>query len=580
MNTPPPHAPPDARSRAAVAAAAVAAVFCLTVCGLLVANYLTVPYAAPIDSPEMAALRSELAKDPTREELKARIRELDLALRQDFFRRRGFSETGAWLLLAGTVVALACLRLAAAGRPLLPRRPGAVADPDDPGMAARPARRAVTAAGLLLAGTALGFGLSSIRILPGADTPEAAAAPPPEPAPTPEDFLAAWPMFRGPGGLGRVPPAAAAVPASWNAVTGETILWKTEVPAAGKGSPVAWGDRVYLSGGDANRRTIAAFDAVSGALLWQAAVDPTPGRPAPPVKVQKDTGYAASTPATDGRRVYAIFANGDVGAVRIDGQPAWAKRLGPFENAYGHAASLAIAPGLLFVQIDQGEEEAHRSVLIAFDAATGRPAWQAKRPVGSGWCTPVLAALAARRQLLTSGNPWLIAYDPATGAELWRAKCQRGEVAPSPVADDRLVFAVNPNDSLTAVRPDGSGDVTKTHVAWKAEDGIPDICSPAADGERVYVLTTTGILTCYGAVDGKLRWEHDFETDCYASPTVVGERLLLITAGGVAIWVAASDTYRELGRSTLGEPVFASPAFLGGRIFIRGEKHLVCVGIR
>ncbi len=567
------------RARAALAAAAVAVLFSLVVCMLLVVNFLTVPYAAPIDSEEMTALRTALAKEPASESLKQQIRELDLELRRDFFRRHGFSETGAWLLLIGAVSALAALKLSGAG-PKIPRRPGDAEDPDDAGGPARLARRAVTAAGLLLAGTALGFAISSIRILPGADTPEG-GKPAPEPPPTPAEFLANWPMFRGPGGQGVVPAGKAdAVPATWDGAGGENILWKTEVPLDGKGSPVAWGDRIYVSAANADRREIIAFDAATGALLWRTAVEPTPGQPTPRVKVQKDTGHAASTPATDGRRVYAIYANGDVGAVGVDGKQAWAKRLGPLQNVYGHAASLAVAPGLVFVQIDQGDEEHPRSKLYALDAATGRVAWQAQRPVGPGWSTPTVAETGGRTQLLTTGNPWLIAYDPAGGSELWRAKCQSGEVAPSPIAAGPFVFAVNPNDNLTAVRPDGQGDVTKTHVVWKAEDGIPDICSPAADGERVYVLTSTGLLTCYAAADGKLLWEADYEEDCYASPTLVGDRLLNFTGKGEAIWSAAASTYKELGRAKLGEKVFASPAFLGGRLYIRGAKHLYGIGAK
>jgi outer membrane protein assembly factor BamB len=345
---------------------------------------------------------------------------------------------------------------------------------------------------------------------------------------------------------------------------------------------VAWGDRVYITGGDRDLREVFAFDAGTGTLLWRREVKSPPGRPVPAIKDAKEMepGYAASTPATDGQRVYAVFATGDIGCFDADGTPRWSKSLGAPTNPYGHAASLAVAPGLLFAQVDQGGEEEGLSRLHAFDAATGRPAWQAKRPVGSSWSTPIPAEIAGRPQLVTSGNPWLIAYSPSDGKELWRAKCQKGEVAPSPVVAGGFVFSVNPNESLAAVRADGQGDVTKTHVAWKAEDGIPDICSPATDGARVYILTTQGTITCYDAAAGTKRWEHEFETDCFASPTVVGDRVLLVTAKGTAIWVAAADAFRELGRSELGEAVFASPAFLGGRIYLRGAQHLYCIGAK
>jgi outer membrane protein assembly factor BamB len=571
----------NARYRAAVAAAAVAGVFALAVCGLLVSNFLLVPYAAPIDSKEMAALRAALLKEPANEALKGRIRELDLSLRRDFFRRHAFSGAGAWLLLAGAAAAVAALKLAGAARKRPPMPPGAASWLDDEGRPARLARRSVAVAGFLVAGTALGFAVSSIAVLPGVPAPGGGDEPGPGPGVPPPDaaeFGRNWPMFRGPGGCGRV--AADGVATAWNGARGEGILWKVPVPRRGKGSPVAWGDRVYLTGGDKDAREIFAYDARAGRLLWQKAVEPAPGRPVPPVKDEKemDPGYAASTPATDGRRVFALFATGDAGCFDADGNRLWTKNFGAPENAYGHAASLSVAPGLVFVQIDQGAEEQGKSRLHALDAATGRTVWQAKRPVGSGWSTPVFAEAGGRVQLLVGGNPWLIAYAPADGKELWRAKCQSGEVAPSPVVAGGLVFAVNPNDNLTALRLDGQGDVTKTHVAWKAEDGIPDICSPATDGRRVFVLTSGGMLTAYAADGGKKLWEHDFELDFFASPTVVGDRVLLVTAKGTAIWVTAADTFRELGRAELGEACFASPAFLGGRIYLRGVKHLYAIG--
>jgi hypothetical protein len=146
-------------------------------------------------------------------------------------------------------------------------------------------------------------------------------------------------------------------------------------------------------------------------------------------------------------------------------------------------------------------------------------------------------------------------------------------------ASNRL-FVVNPNVYLMAVRPDGQGDVSKTHILWKGEDGIPDISSPVSNGDVVFVANTPGMVTAYAAEDGKKLWEHDYETDINASPAVVGNRLYVFTVAGAAIVLEAGRTFQELARSELGEQVFASPAFVDGRMLVRGAQHLFCLGAK
>ena len=159
-----------------------------------------------------------------------------------------------------------------------------------------------------------------------------------EPPPSDAEIAKAWPRFRGPGGLGIS--AYTNVPDAWDAASGKGIVWKTPVPLPGNNSPVVWGKRVFLSGADKHRREVYCFDADSGKLVWRQNVPGTPQSTAKPPEVTDDTGYAAPTTATDGRRVFAIFANGDLAAFDVSGKPAWAKSLGIPENSYGHASSL------------------------------------------------------------------------------------------------------------------------------------------------------------------------------------------------------------------------------------------------
>ncbi len=217
--------------------------------------------------------------------------------------------------------------------------------------------------------------------------------------------------------------------------------------------------------------------------------------------------------------------------------------------------------------------------LIALEAHSGKTVWQTRRPVPNSWASPIVINTGGREEIITCGSPWVIAYDPATGAELWRADCLGGDVAPSPIYANGLVFAVNASYYLAAIRPGGQGDVTKTHIVWTAEEGLPDICSPVSNGELVFVLTTYGgILTCYDAQDGSFVWEKKLGTSFRTSPSLVGERLYLMSQSGVMFIVEAGREYKELGSAELGEASNACPAFLDGRIYIRGKEHLYCIG--
>ena len=153
-----------------------------------------------------------------------------------------------------------------------------------------------------------------------------------------------------------------------------------------------------------------------------------------------------------------------------------------------------------------------------------------------------------------------------------------GEITPSPVFAGGLVYVVSPSDKLMAIRPDGTGDVTKTHVVWKADDGIPDITSPVSDGERVFVVTTSGTLTAYDAKAGKKLWDHELGFDVNATPAIAGGRLLIIGSKGRCLVVEAGAQFKEIAQFDLAETVFASPAFAQGRIYVRGARTLFCLG--
>jgi len=514
-----------------------------------------------------------LSKGPGANQLISQIRQLDLRIRQLRIRRQDFAIKGAYLLLASAVTFLIAAKCAAVFRRKLPV-PQPQPDRHDRQLrGATWARQAVTVGLIMLGGAALLLAMIpeqrkfEIRNLKFEIPPKAV-----------------WPRFRGPGGLGVS--AYTNVPSNWNGKTGEGILWKTEVPLPGHNSPVVWDDRVFLSGADPNKREVYCFDALSGSILWTGPVQSPTVPGAKPLELGEATGYAAPTVATDGRRVCAIFPTGDVACFDFAGKRLWATNLGTPDSAYGYTSSLEIHRNLLLIQYDQENVEEEKSKLIALDVSSGRPAWQTKRPVPGSWSSPIVVEVDGHPQVITCGNPWVIGYDPNDGTELWRAKCIAGDIVPSPIYAGGLIFAIEAYTKLVAIRPTGRGDITKSGVAWSAEDAAPDICSPVSNGQLLYLLTTDGLLLCYEVSDGKKLWEKDLKTNFLASPSIVGDKLYLLSAEGVMFIsqtgpfdkAQGKPEYKELARCELGEPCHASPAFVDGRIYIRSSTHLYCIG--
>ncbi|MGD0092933.1 MAG: PQQ-binding-like beta-propeller repeat protein [Planctomycetota bacterium] len=601
MNRPlPPSSPEGQRSYAernstALVTAWVSGVFSAAVILLLVFNYAASRLKDPLDSDEMRGLKEQLAKRKKDDALKDRIRALDLQLREDYFRRQTREIQGGWLLLAGGAVFFLSLRLAAGYRPVPPQPPAPAGETGSSARSAGRARWSVAVVGMLAlaGGGALLLGPYATAPVAEANGTDAAAAETPEAPPSDEDMARNWPRFRGPNGLGISPHPH--VPATWNGKTGENIRWKTALPLPGASSPVVWDNRIFLTGANETQREVYCMDAETGTLSWKQNVL-TPSTPRQPPKSGKDTGLAACTPATDGRRVYAIFANGDLAAFDFSGKQVWARSLGLPKNKYGHAASLLTCGNLLIVPWDQDVN----AKLLALNSRTGKTVWEVPRSYDSSWATPVVAPTASGGLVITCAKPKVIAYSVATGKEAWFVTGLGDDMAPSPVFAKGLVFAACAHAKAFAIKTDGQGDVTKTHVVWSAEDGLPDTASPLTDGQQLWLVTSEGVLTCYAVDDGKKLYEQDLEEGCYASPSLAGGRLILFTMSGVAIFVDPGKVFKELGRAELGEKemvekreevkaeekkkekareqVFASPAFQDGRIYVRGEKYLYCIG--
>ncbi|MDD4872226.1 MAG: PQQ-binding-like beta-propeller repeat protein [Kiritimatiellae bacterium] len=583
--------------RITYAMAVVSCVFSLLVGMLMVSSLMAVRTSSPLDMPEIDQLRAVLKENPTDEILRNKIRDLDLVSRRFYFTGLTSLRTGSFLLLGGVIIMLVSLKTMASLRRRLPNPREYPASPDMLQSAAT-ARWVIAGMWVALITGAVVIGImerSGLEaVVPSNGVPIKTAQPvtmpvsgqmvsttvsPAQPvtaSPDAAEVLKNWPGFRGP--LGNGVSAFTNMPVSWDVKSGRGIIWKVKVPLSGMSSPVVWGNRVFLTGASETKREVYCYDIANGTLLWTARVDAAPGNTNKVPQVSKDAGYAAPTPVTDGVNVYAIFANGDITAIDFCSKKIWDVDMGLCNNTYGYSASLAIHKGKIIVQYDSVDADGKVSEMIALDAATGKKAWSITRPVADSWPSPIVAQTGKGAQLISMANEWIIAYDPVAGKELWKVKCAGSEVTPSPIYAGGLVIASIAAEQVYAIRPDGQGDVTKSHVVWRSEDGVADVSSPVSNGELVFFAHSGGTLTCIEVASGKIIWDKSLDGEFYASPGLAGDRLYLVTRNGEVFIVRAGRKYEEIGKTSLGEPSDCSPAFVDGRIIMRGATNLFCIG--
>lgn len=561
----------SSKQRVAIARGVMTAagIFCATVLLLLFFSWTQARRVAQMPNPALAELASAIQRNPQNSSLIRQARELDLLMRQAFFSAAVFRRRGAWLLLAGALVFLLAAHFSKTGLPL---PDFSCSPPQESPMARGRARLAVTFmfAVLVLVAVDLIRRQTRFSVVKPPDAAKKILPDPRIPAETRPEVKASvpvvmadqvWPGFRGLNGNGNTD--IRQLPTVWNGKTGVGIRWRTHVPLSGFSSPVVWGENIFLTGADARTRKIFCYALKDGALRWSYSADGIPGSPNTPPEVTRDTGYAAPTPATDGKRVFALFATGDIVCVDFAGRRQWARNLGVPENHYGHASSLLYANGRLLIQYDHGGG----ARLLALDPETGKTRWQTRREVDTSWASPLMVP-GTPPLVILNASPLVTAYNALNGRQVWQTDCMSGEVAPSPASDGTRVFVVNEYAILAAL------DLQNGKVIWQTDEDLAEVSSPLVRQGLLFVATSTGILSCYAADSGTRHWQKKFKTGFYASPLGAGERIYLTERSGVTHVLACSATFREIASSPLNEPVVCTPAIVQNALIIRGTKNL------
>jgi outer membrane protein assembly factor BamB len=372
--------------------------------------------------------------------------------------------------------------------------------------------------------------------------------------------------FRGP--LGQGASYCTNIPTKWDAESGENISWKSPIPEKGFNSPVIWGDKIFIAGSDGKTEEVFCYNRADGKLIWTGKADNIPGSPASPPRVSEDTGLSAPTMATDGKRVFAIFATGDVIAFDMDGKRVWAKNLGVPDNHYGHSSSLITLANKLIIQYDTNKG----GKVLALDNATGNPVWETIRKSKISWASPVLAEVDGKYQVVLTADPIVAGYDVETGKELWSVECMMGEVGPSVGYSDGIVVAANEYARMVAI------DIRTHKTLWENDEYLPEASSVLAYNGLVVIATSYGVIVCYDLKTGEAYWEDDVGTTLYSSPTVADGKLFIMDNDGVMRVYEFGKEKKLISENNLGETAGTTPAYMDGHIYIRGENNLYCIG--
>lgn len=380
-----------------------------------------------------------------------------------------------------------------------------------------------------------------------------------------------WPEFRGPTGQGHS--TERGLPLEWNEST--NIVWKTPVAGRGWSSPVVGRDRVWVT---------TAIGEAGGASLRLLAFDVETGMPVMNVEVFRlrnanlknpKNSHASPTPIVEGDRVYVHYgADGTAAINAMSGAVVWKAQF-PYENQHGSGGSPVVYKDLLIFSAD-GYYEAF---VIALDKRTGAVRWKTPRrkPFSQAYTTPLVISINGRDQLISVGAYRTVAYDPLTGKELWIVRYEDGfSNVPRPVFGHGLVYIATgfQQPTMIAVRADGSGDVTGTHIAWSLTRGAPFTPSPLLVGDELYVLSDLGVLTCVDARTGRVHFQQRVGGNYSASPIFADGRIYFLSEEGVATVIAPGTVFQKLAVNELDGATLASMAVSHGSIFIRSLTHL------
>jgi outer membrane protein assembly factor BamB len=392
-----------------------------------------------------------------------------------------------------------------------------------------------------------------------------------------------WAQFRGPGGLGRS--NATKLPAEWS--DDKNLIWKTPLPGRGASSPILVGDRIYLTcwTGAVTKKSTAGltrhllcFDR-DGKRLWQKDF-PAPAKDFPLKKYTALHGYASSTPVSDGKRLYVFFGAAGVFAFDLDGNQQWHASVGSKTNEWGSGSSPVLFRNLVIVNAAVELDE-----VVALDQATGKKVWGQEVKGDESWNTPLLVSVDDKIELVIGVEKRVLGLDPLTGELLWTCRGIDDYVCPSAVADRGIVYAIGGlTTGAIAVKAGGRGDVTDSQRLWAITKGS-NVSSPLYhDGHVYWAHEAKGVIYCVDAKTGRIAYQQRLSPPSeriYASATFADDKIYYVSRTNGTYVLRAGPKFELLARNQFASDssVFnASPAISDGRLYLRSDQALYCIG--
>jgi outer membrane protein assembly factor BamB len=379
-----------------------------------------------------------------------------------------------------------------------------------------------------------------------------------------------WPEFRGPTGQGHS--TETGLPLEWSET--RNIGWKTPVPGLGWSSPSISGGLVWLTTAlekqDPVSLRVLAFDARTGREILNIELFNVQSDPL----LNPKNSYATPTPVIEGDRVYVHFGADGTAAVTTAGDVIWKTRLS-YNAMHGQGGSPVLYGDLLIISCD-GDDDGY---VVALDKRTGEVRWKTPRrkPSTQAYSTPLVIRVGGQDQVVSTGGYGAAAYDPVSGREIWYVRYPDGySNVPRPVYGHGLVYLATglQHPSLLAIRPDGAGDVTATHIVWRLDRAVPVTSSPLLLGDEIYIVSDIGIATCLDAKTGKIHWQQRLGDNHSASPVFADGRIYFLNEQGVMNVLAPGKKFRRLAMNSLDGLTLASPAVSGGSIYLRSANQL------
>ncbi|MDB5307883.1 MAG: outer rane biosis protein BamB [Gemmataceae bacterium] len=386
-----------------------------------------------------------------------------------------------------------------------------------------------------------------------------------------------WPGWRGPRADGTVSDSGYAL--TWTDT--QNVRWKTPIPGTGHSSPVVRKGKAFVTAcieGE-KKRVLYCLDRASGKILWERVSIVSDLE-----KKHAENSFASSTPAADGERVYVTFFDRPLMRVfcyDYAGNKVWEANPGEFYSVHGFCSPPTLYKDLVIVNGDQDAPNGKRAFIVALDRQTGEERWRADRPNRlRSYCPPVIVDAAGKKQLVLTGSKCVSSYDPDTGKQNWIIDGPTEQFVSSMVMHDGvlLMTAGFPDHWVMAIKPDGSGNVTKTHVLWAKKNEGGYVPSPVAHAGKLFLVDDKGVASCWDVKTGERYWKERLGgKGHHASAVAADGRVYFTSDDGITYVVKAGTEFEVLARNPLGEKVYASPAFSDGEIFLRGEKHLWCI---